>query len=772
MTHPPVLERLKRSSVVQAVLIFVGASWVVLQVVDMLTERLSLPEWVFPVTLILLAVGFLIVLATAWVQSKAETTAAEEAGEIPTDWQVAPADVIASLRAGRLPHLTWGRAIVGGFVSLSLLLGVAGAYVLLTGRGSGLGPAEVGADEAATDIAILPFSVGNPDLEPWAEGIVDLLTPGLDGLAGFHTISSRTVLAQWRRRVGDGLADERTALSVAGSTGARYGVLGAVVALGDDVRLSAEVFDLADASKVAEASVEGSQGDFLTLVDALGIALLRDLIREVGAAGAARQLPARLTTSSLEAARAFLEGEEQYRAGRFDEALEAYRIAAEADTTFGLPVLRTRQALGYHQGPGERRDSADRRLERVLPYLSAKDRALALVSLQVGGDTLQSIRPALAAVTQYPDDPEAWYMLGEVRYHEPGLAGGGNRPAREAFEKALELAPGFVPYIFHALEYAMGAGDTLRSRELATQLRTSLPDDPRTAAFEVLSTLLDADPEQARAAFQEAFGDFRRGVGQLRTIRLEPKYLPRMADLIGTIPAGGQFIVIDLQSTYAMAAGRQAQALALLAQIPRGNGVRLSLARHHQDLIGPLPGFDPDAEYAIDNCGGISSVTCREKVGIHAVDAGRLDAAREIIAWADSLAAELTVPSQALLRRRLARTVEGYMHWKTGDIDSALRSFGQARRLDHFAVSARWYHAEVLAEAGSPAEAVDLFLSMDDQPTWMPFARTRAAEVLERMGNRERAAELYRSSLGAWVDADPGFEWKARAEAGLARVGG
>lgn len=768
MTPPSLLERLKQSAVVQAVLIFIGASWVVLQVVDMLTERLGLPDWVFPVTLILLAAGLVVVLATAWVQSKAETTAAEEAGEIPTDWQVAPADVIASLKAGRLPHLTWGRAIVGGFVSLSLLLGVAGAYVLLTGRGGGLGPAEVGADEAATDIAILPFSVGNPDLQPWAEGIVDLLTPGLDGLAGFHTISSRTVLAQWRRRVGDDLADERTALSVAGSTGARYGVLGAVVALGDDVRLTAEVFDLADASKVAEASVEGSQGDLLTLVDALGIALLRDLIREVGAAGAARQLPARLTTNSLEAARAFLDGEEHYREGRFEEALQAYRIAAEADTTFGLPVLRTRQALGFH-GEDERRDSADRRLERVLPYLSANDRALALVSLQVGGDTLQSIEPALRAVRQYPDDPEAWYMLGEVRYHEPGLAGGGNRPAREAFEKALELAPGFVPYIFHALEYAMGAGDTLRSRELMTPLRTSLPDDPRIAAFESLSRLLGSDAEQARAAFQ---GSVRRGVGQVRRVRIEPEYLPRMADLIGTFPAGGQFVVLDLQSTFAMAAGHQAQALALLAQIPRGNGVRLSLARHHQDLIGPLPGFDPDAEYTIDNCGGIASVTCREKVGIHAVDAGRLDAAREIIAWADSLAAELTVPSWALLRRRLARTVEGYMHWRTGDIDGALRSFGQARRLDHFAVSARWYHAEVLAEAGSPAEAVDLFLSMDDQATWMPFARARAAEVLERMGDRERAAELYQSSLGAWVDADAGFEWKARAEAGLARVGG
>ncbi len=40
------------------------------------------------------------------------------------------------------------------------------------------------------------------------------------------------------------------------------------------------------------------------------------------------------------------------------------------------------------------------------------------------------------------------------------------------------------------------------------------------------------------------------------------------------------------------------------------------------------------------------------------------------------------------------------------------------------------------------------------------------------MGDAARAAELYRSALSAWGSADEGFEAKARAEAGLARVEG
>lgn len=57
-------------------------------------------------------------------------------------------------------------------------------------------------------------------------------------------------------------------------------------------------------------------------------------------------------------------------------------------------------------------------------------------------------------------------------------------------------------------------------------------------------------------------------------------------------------------------------------------------------------------------------------------------------------------------------------------------------------------------------------------PPWSPFAHLRAAEVLEATGDAPRAAELYRSALAAWVEAEEGFEPKDRAESGMGRVGG
>ena len=99
---PPLWERLRSARVVQVLLVYLGASWAILQITETLQGLLTLPEWVGPVAVVLLLVGLVVVAATAWVQSLPQTTAAEEAGEVPTDWEVDAADVVASLKKGRL----------------------------------------------------------------------------------------------------------------------------------------------------------------------------------------------------------------------------------------------------------------------------------------------------------------------------------------------------------------------------------------------------------------------------------------------------------------------------------------------------------------------------------------------------------------------------------------------------------------------------------------------------------------------------------------------
>ena len=311
MTAPSFLERLKRARVVQVLAVYLGASWAVLQIADTLTEALSLPEWVSPVSIILPLVGLVIILATAWVQSLPSTTAAEEAGERPTDWELAPAAAVESLKRGRIPHLAWGRAVFGGVFALSMLLGGAGVYVVFTGGQSFIGSTEAGASDAAEGIAILPFNVsGVEDADFWGEGMVDLLSTNLDGMGCYRTIDARTVMARWRESVGDDASpDLRAALSAAGLSGARYAVIGSTVGIGTDLRLVAEVYDLSNGAEVGSGQVAGSQDDPMSLIDELSLETMRVLLSGGGGDLATTRNLADLTTASLPALRAYLEGE-------------------------------------------------------------------------------------------------------------------------------------------------------------------------------------------------------------------------------------------------------------------------------------------------------------------------------------------------------------------------------------------------------------------------------------------------------------------------------
>ena len=290
LTQPPLWEHLKRARVVQVLIVYLGASWAVLQIIETVTGLLTLPDWVGPVALLLLFVGLIVVLATSWVQSLPQTTAAEKAGEVPTDWEVAPADVIASLKAGKLPHLTCGRAILGGVVAMSLLFGASGIFVLINGPTSLLGPQEAGAAASTSGIAVLPFHVTGPDLDVYREGMVDLVSANLDGLSDFRTIDARTVLARWNRDIGETAdAELADALRVAASTGARYAVVGSGVEVGGQVRFTADVYDLSDGSQVGDGGrVEGSPDEILELVDALTVEVMRSLLDATDAGSSAQ----------------------------------------------------------------------------------------------------------------------------------------------------------------------------------------------------------------------------------------------------------------------------------------------------------------------------------------------------------------------------------------------------------------------------------------------------------------------------------------------------
>ena len=780
-SRPSLIDRLKQARIVQVLAVYLGASWAILQIADVLQGTAGLPDWVGAFTLLLLVIGLVVVLATAWVQSLASTTAKEDAGEIPTDWEIAPAEAIESLKSGQLPHLTWGRAVMGGVVALSLLFGGAGVYVVVMGGSGLLGPTEAGADEAAAGIAVLPFDVVGEDLDVWREGMVDVLSTNLDGMGGYRAIDSRTVLARWREQVeGTASPDLETSLRVAGSTGARYGLMGSLVGTPAGVRLNADIYDLSNGAEVAQASTEGPADSVLALVGRMSVDLTRALLAETGGDLIAAPRTASLTTTSLPALRAYLEGEAAFRRSDFAGAVAGYEQAVEIDSVFAMAWYRLGDSYGWLDNAGnEQAREANRRAESLADRLPVRDQILLRAAGALGRGDMSIVGPLRDAARNYPDDPEVWYALGEVYIHggrAVGLATWAD--VSEAFGRAVALDPSFSPYQVHWVESAVIAGDTAKAAEALTSFHASSLDVQRTRHLqltfdlfltgverreEVLATLDTVDAQVLWAVGQwgkEALPDqawVERVARRAYQISAEPWWYFTAAD---AMLERGRFA--DLAEWTADPTGPESfrRAYALLAQT----------------FGQPIPGWMAEAIPAgARACGEHANAQCSAMVGRLLAERGLTDLGALIEAnraAADTLAAIEGQEGHAHDHIRTTRLLDGYraLHVE-GDTAAAVRVFQDIKHdlTGEPGFSMRWTLAELLAE-DRPRDALGLLDKMGGAE--MPFARVRAASIHERLGNRSAALEAYRQAWDFLQYADAGEEWAAKAREGIDRLGG
>jgi tetratricopeptide (TPR) repeat protein/TolB-like protein len=749
MSQPTSLwERLKHARVVQILAVYFGASWVVLQIADVLVDGLNLPAWVLPVTIILLLIGMVVIIATAWVQSLPGTTAREQAGELPTDWQLAPREAISSLRAGRLPHLTWGRALVGGAVVLSLLFGGAGTYVgLMRGEGVLFGPATAKASEAADGIAVVPFEVRGQDLEIWREGMMDLLTSGLDGVGGFRTIDSRTIMARWQDQIAGGrTVDLDATLRVARSVGARYALVGSVVGIGPDVRLVANVHDLDTGREVATGRAEGPAQDVLRLVDELAVGTMRSLLLAMGR-GATGDLSAEtITTASLPALRAFLEGEGHYRKGRFAEAVQSYERAVAADSTFAIALVRLSENYGWLESQNSARmievgDRAIAQAHRLSPRYQF---------IMQGWDALnrgsaEGLESLKEAVRKYPDDPGAWFLLAETYIHVGGATYGTEAELWEALQQATSLDPNFAPYLVHVADYAVLRGDralaesTIERYEALTGNRNDLEH------MELAIPLLLGDETEAAAALESAAAMPVRALDIfLGTYGRRHERFDREAALDVLFANSTETNRTAFQGYYAGSMGHVSRGGEIIARPAVSAADRAIYWAHVNELWNVQP---PDAGWAsLAGCetAGFHRL-CHLLVGAAAARNGRWAEHARAIANMRQEAARVAAsdPARATGVEREADVLEGLGAWRRGDLRRGRELLERhARVTGSGGEMARTELAWLEAEAGRPDQALRQFRSVLDGFK-RPLALYGMAAMYEQLGQPAEARQQW-----------------------------
>jgi DNA-binding SARP family transcriptional activator/TolB-like protein len=687
----------------------------------------------------------------------------------------------------RLPSRPWWRSWRAAAAAVALIL--TPSLVVWASRATRSLPAAV-ATESGQKVAVFPFAYrGRPDLAYLADGLPELLSISVSGLSGVSVVDPRAL-----SRTGPAeatLAGGEGARRIAREYGADHFLVGSVIEAGGQIQVTAEFHDTEGERVVTVSERAESEAQLFSLLD--------DLVRRLVAAEAfpnASQLEraAALTTSSLPALRHFLEGERVFRAGLFLDATHAFDAATHDDSTFALAFYRGAVASLWSEHADF--DAARQKLARARQFRSQVSEldGLLLDALDefLQGHLFRAEVLYESVLTRQPENLEAWFQLGETRFHYGGIRGREATESEEAWRRILAIAPNDRAALIHLSAIAARKGhpvlDTLEAR-----LTTLGGDSVMVPQIRALRVFSSGSPEEQEAFVREM------GLQPRETVRSTASYVARFlrdieaADQIAEVLTTDSRPVADrleghlLRAYLELAQGRVHAADAslsaaarldsaaagfhrlILASVPtvalerRSGGERLELAlRVPESSPGPMPShFDGSAGSGLLLYGRALAYA---RAG--GEDGALLSTARALIENANphakpfvqALAHALTAQRRldrnedAAAGEELAVGLAGVERWYENLRESWVRAL----------VRERFLLAELELRQGNPDRAEDFLRSLaDNSVAEMPYlgpSLVRIAEIRERAGDVTGAIDAYGTVLALWKDADASLD--------------
>jgi TolB-like protein len=294
-------------------------------------------------------------------------------------------------------------------------------------------------------VAVLPFAnlTGDPSQDYFADGITEDLITDLAKLSGLDVIARNSVFAYKGRPVV--LAEVRRDLGV------RFAIEGSVRRTGDQIRLNAQLVDIAKGGTLWANRFDRSTREVFAVQDEISREIARALGVQPSAAESERM--ARPPTENLEAYDYYLRAEQAARTGqraRLKQAFTLYDKAVEVDPTFAEAFAGDARTAVYvwrvnlndviQSAPARKRayEKASRALQ-LDPDLSSPYAILGIMQV-VDRSYEEAIASAQRAVALGPGDAEVQAALGYVQ-----LFAGNHAAAASAIETALKLDPNLSP---------------------------------------------------------------------------------------------------------------------------------------------------------------------------------------------------------------------------------------------------------------------------------------------------------------------------------------
>lgn len=315
----PFLSELKRRNVAKTAMLYIVASWLLLQVTDVLTSLLPVPEWTGSLVVTLLVVGFLPALIFSWIYELTPEGLKHEK-------EVAQGESIS--------HQTGRKINILIVVLLVLAIGVVVVDRLIpeTGTPSSASVTDettLPHDETGRSIAVLPFvnMSNDPDQEYFSDGISEEL---LNVLAQYDDlrVAARTSSFQFKDQNLD-VAEIATKLNV------NHVLEGSVRKAGNRIRITAQLIEADTGYHLWSDTYDRDLDDVFAIQDEISAAIGLALQTELALTGGS--VPQVSEAGSTEAFEAYMRGRQLiHLRGRqnLDRAVTELQRALQLDETY------------------------------------------------------------------------------------------------------------------------------------------------------------------------------------------------------------------------------------------------------------------------------------------------------------------------------------------------------------------------------------------------------------------------------------------------------
>jgi tetratricopeptide (TPR) repeat protein len=334
-----IIREIHRRSLWQALAIYVGISYAVLEAADLFVERFGLPGWLFPLAFVLLLLGLPVVLTTAFLQMGGKPTLSSDPTLIPGA-EVAVGTMPVAHRRERKWQLrglfTWRNVALVG-VAACALWGVATLSWLLAGfPGLFLVKAEAAEFVHANDRVVVADFENETDEPALALAVREAIITDLDQSEYVEAVERNEIAEVLRRmRLPDtAVLTEPTALEIARREGHPAVVAGSVARLGSGYQLSARVLEAASGDvAVRLRETANDESEIVASVERLSRLVRRHLGESLSGLRHSDALP-QVATSSLEALKLYARGISYGNRGEYESAIPLLEQAVALDTSF------------------------------------------------------------------------------------------------------------------------------------------------------------------------------------------------------------------------------------------------------------------------------------------------------------------------------------------------------------------------------------------------------------------------------------------------------